>query len=157
MAIKKAFVDLHALLSANSDKKVKSILEEATTLMSAKSGGFGAGGPVMFKRNEAGEVTHVFCYYHKMWEDVREVDFGAKAGSTTGLNRMCKEGVSAWTKQSATAKKANAGLLTLVAGGDLAPADIPAEQEKINLERAIITPRNDGHGFTDEQMDAAAS
>ena len=42
MTIKKAFIELHAMLVANEEKKVKSILSEAIELMSAKGAGGGA-------------------------------------------------------------------------------------------------------------------
>ncbi len=143
MAIKKAFVDLIAYLEQNEGSKVKTILPGAIELASAKSSG---GGTSNIQRNEAGEVTHIFCYYHKKWEDVSVVEFGKKATSPTGLNNMCKEGVSQWTKQQRAAKKAKEELLAKVATGEVAPSDIEAVSKDIDAEKDKILPREDGHG-----------
>lgn len=144
MKIKKAYEEVVAFLEANENSKVKTILDEVKALCSAKTSG-GTGGS-NFKKNDAGEVTHIFCYYHKMWEPVDQVEFGAKSTSATGLNNMCKEGTSQWSKQNRAAKKANEDLLTRVGKGEVAPEDIAAEQEKIEAERAVVVPREDGIG-----------
>ena len=108
MTIKKVFVELHAFLEANADRKIKSILEEITILMSAKVAG--STGASNVHKNEAGEVTHVLDYYFKTWMPVATVEFGAKASSASGLNTMCKEGVANWTKQQREFKKAKEAL-----------------------------------------------
>lgn len=143
MAIKKAFVDLIDYLKQNENSKVKTILDGAIELASAKSGG---GGSSNIRRNDAGEVTHIFCYYHKKWEDISVVEFGKKATSPTGLNNMCKEGTSQWTKQHREAKKAKEALLLQVAAGEVAPEDIAKVSADIDAAREEIVPREDGHG-----------
>ncbi len=145
MAIKKAYQEIVAYLEDNKDSKVKTVLPGVIELASAKTGGGGGGGSTI-RRNDAGEVTHIFCYYHKMWEDVSVVEFGKKATSPTGLNNMCKEGTSAWTRQQRVAKKANESLLNDVASGEVAPSDIAAKQADINEARGLIVPREDGVG-----------
>ena len=57
MTIKKAYIDIIALLEANKSKKVSTILEEVTQLASSKVA------TKTFRTNEAGEVTEIFCYY----------------------------------------------------------------------------------------------
>lgn len=143
MSIKKAFVDLIAYLEENENSKVKTILPGAIELASARSGG---GGSSNIRRNEAGEVTHIFCYYHKKWEDVTTVEFGKKATSPTGLNNMCKEGTSQWTKQQREAKKAKEALLLQVAAGEVKPEDIAAVTTDIDTAKNMIVPREDGQG-----------
>lgn len=145
MAIKKAFVGIIEFLEANVGSKVKTILPEVIELASAKSGG--AGGESKSLRDADNKVTHVYCYYHKKWEPVADVEFGAKASSATGLNNMCKEGVSAWTGAVRTAKKANEQLLNDVGEGKVAPGDIATTRADIESARAVITPRKDGVGF----------
>jgi len=145
MAIKKAYKELIEYLEANPDSKVKTILEGAKALCSAKSGG-GKGGAQLFLKDAAGKVTHVFCYYHKKWEDVTKVEYGVKTTSPTGLNNMCKEGTSQWTKQFRAAKGASADLLDQVAEGKIKPSDIAGMKKDIEANRAKIVPREDGHG-----------
>lgn len=152
MAIKKAFQDVVALLEENPNKKVKDILPEILTMCSAKSGG-GAGGATV-RKDKDGNVTHIFCYYHKMWEPVnkdgsgddKHCAYGAKATSATGLSSMCKEGTSAWTKQQAASKKASPKLLADVAAGDVKPDQLTKLMAKIEKARTAVVPRKDGIG-----------
>lgn len=154
--IKKAYVDIIALLQANLSMAVSDILPDVIELASAKTGA-GGGKATTYHKNEDGEVVGILCYYHKLWMDPSKVEFGAKTGSATGLNPMCKDGVSKWTKQKNDAKKASAALLDLVAAGDLAVEDIAAEQVKITEAAGAIVPREDGYGFeTLEELLAAA-
>ena len=119
VTVKKAFVELYEILQANSNKKVSTVLPQLLEVMTSKGGG-GVG--KTFKKDEDGNVTHMFCYYHKEWEDVTEHEYGKKANTATGLNTMCKDGVSKWTKQQREAKKAKEQLLEAVANGEV-PAD----------------------------------
>lgn len=144
MAIKKAFQPLIEFLEQNKQKNVNTILEDVKDMCSAKSGG-GAVNTVL--RNDDKEVVAVFCYYHKQWELVDEVEYGKKASSATGLNNMCKEGTSAWTKQQSVAKKANGELLKSVAALETPAEDILDEQAKIEEARKSVAAREDGHGF----------
>lgn len=148
MSIKKVFAPIVTLLEsaveASSKVKVIDLLDQVKSLCSAKVGGSGTTTSV---RNDEGVVVAIKCYYHQTWMDPRVVEFGAKATSPTGLNNMCKDGVSKWTRQQAAAKKAELELLSRVQSGDLAISDIAAEQERIAAERASIVPREDGYGF----------
>lgn len=146
MTVKKAYGDIVDLMNANLDSKVSDILPEVLAIATAKTGS-GGGKATVFHRNEAGEVVAIKCYYHKLWMDPRQVEFGKKATSPTGLNNMCKDGVSKWTKQQREAKTAEGDLLTRVSAGELAIEDIPAEQERIKNESARIDAREDGYGF----------
>ncbi len=145
--VKKAYVELYQLLNDNPTKQVKTLMPQLLELMQSKSGG-GSNGKTFIKDAE-GNVTHVYCYYHKKWEDVSIAEYGKKANTASGLNTMCKEGVSAWTKQQSAKKKAEAALLTKVASGELKPEDIADEQIKIAEQAKVIEPRGDEHG-TDE-------
>ena len=133
--IKKDFQELIAFLEANEKKSVKTILEQVREMCSAKA-------QVTFKKDADGNVTHVFCYYHKQWEDVATHEYGKKASNkATGLNTMCKVGLNQWTKQQREAKKAKDELLTKVASGEVPHEQLTAELEAIEAKRnAIIMP-----------------
>lgn len=145
MQIKKQFEEIYALLEANKTKKVSTLLPELAELMSKKSAG-GTNGSTFHKIDD--EVVAVYCYYHKKWELVSQVEYGKKASNqATGLNTMCKEGVSSWTKQQRMKKLAEQELLTKVSKGDVKPEDIASEQDLILKESKVIVPRSDEHGF----------
>lgn len=135
MTIKKAFIELHAMLVANEEKKVKSILPEAIEIMSAK----GAGGAAnTIHRAEDGTILCIMDYYFKKWLPVEFVEFGAKANSASGLNTMCKLGTSLWTKQQREFKKGKETLLELVAAGDVLPTEIQAKLDELEEARGFI-------------------
>lgn len=133
--IKKVYAELVELLEANKDKKVSTILEQVYAVAGAKQNAKN------FKVDANGKVTHVFCYYHKEWEALSEVDYGVKKHSASGYNSMCKIGVNQWTKQQREAKKAESELLGLVASGQLSPDKIADEQARIEAKRTEILSR----------------
>lgn len=138
-AVKKAYAELIAFLEANSDKKVKSILADAIAMCSAKTGG-GGGAATTFVKNEAGEVIAVRDFYFQTWLDPKIIPFGGKASSATGLNSMCKAGVSKWTKAQRTFKQAQEALLKDVASGAVAATDISAKLNELEEARKAIIP-----------------
>lgn len=130
MAIKKDFQALVDFLETNQSKKVSTILEQIREMCSQQS-------TVTFKKDAEGNVTEVFCYYHKRWELVSEHEYGKKASNkATGLNTMCKVGLNQWTKQQSTAKKAREQVLTRLASGE--ELDIAHELELIEAQRQAI-------------------
>ena len=137
MAIKKAFVGLHAFLVANENKKVSTILDEFTEMCSAKGAG---GASTTVHRNEAGEPVAILDYYFKKWLPLEFVEFGAKANSSTGFNTMCKLGTSLWTKQQRDFKKGKEELLERVAAGEIEPAQIQEHLDRLETERSYIAP-----------------
>ena len=144
--VKKAYVELARILNENADRKVKSILPELMEIMTSKgSGGSDIG--KTFLKDEDGNVFAVYCYYHKKWELTSECEYGSKKGTATGLNTMCKEGVSNWTKQQRIAKKAKEQLLSQIADGELSVEELPQAQADIEAERDIIVAREDGQGY----------
>lgn len=130
--IKKDFVALIAFLEANSTKKVSTILEEAKLMCTKKSN------DKTFKLNDLGEVTEVYCYYHKQWEDVTVCEYGPKANTASGLNTMCKVGVSNWTKQQRVAKIQRSDLLTQLGSGELTIEELPEAEALIEANRNVI-------------------
>ncbi len=138
-AVKKAYAELIAFLEANADKKVKSILADAVAMCSAKTGG-GGGAATTFVKNDAGEVIAVRDFYFQKWLDPRIIPFGGKASSATGLNSMCKAGVSKWTKAQRTFKQAQEALLKDVASGAVAASDIATKLAEYEEARKAIIP-----------------
>lgn len=145
MTIKKQYEEIYAFLEANKNKKVSTIFDDVVALMQSKSGGSDIG--KTFLKDAEGNVTHVYCYYHKKWESVLTAEYGIKANTATGLNTMCKEGVSSWSKQQRTYKKRNEELLMLVSKGELSVEDLSAQMELAEADRKAIEVRNDEHGF----------
>lgn len=141
MNTKKIYVDLIEFLETNKNKKVDTILEEVYKMTSTKQNSRN------FLKNESGKVTHVYCYYHKLWEPVDKVEYGSKKNSTTGLNSMCKEGVNQWTKQQREFKQKDSELLQLVMAGEVSPDDIQEYKSKYEQEKDRIEPRSDGIGY----------
>jgi hypothetical protein len=145
--VKKQFEELYTLLVDNKNKKVSTVLPQLIELMAKKNNA--SGKAQTFIKDEDGNVTHVYCYYHKKWEDVTVAEYGSKKGTATGLNTMCKDGVSNWTKQQRAKKQAEAELITKVVNGELLPEDLKSVQDQLIEDSKIIVPRADGHG-TDE-------
>ncbi len=137
--IKKAYAEIFAILEANKNKKVSTVMPQLMELMTAKQNSKN------FITNDAGEVTHVYCYYHKEWEDVTVAEFGAKKSTATGLKRKCKEGVSQWTKAQKAKKDAKAKLLEDVAKGLVEVSEVATKMVEIDTQATEIIPRADGH------------
>lgn len=132
--VKKAYAELVEFLQENEGKKVSTIMPQILEMVSGKARAS------TVRYDEEGNVTHIYCYYHKEWEDVSVVPYGKKANSTSGLNTMCKEGLSHWNRQQREKKKAEADLLAKVAKGEVAPEDIAAEMEAIEEACKVIVP-----------------
>lgn len=135
MTIKKQFEEIVALLEANKGKKVSTILPEILEMTKAKQQAKN------FEVDEEGNVTRVFCYYHKVWEDVSECEYGAKKSSASGLNSMCKLGYNQWSKQQRDFKKAKDALLQQVADGEVEASELNVMLDNLEAERVSIVPR----------------
>ena len=135
MAIKKDYVELVNFLETNKNKKVETILDLVREMCSQKV-------ETTFKKDENGNVTHVYCYYHKVWEDVSQVEYGKKASNkATGLNTMCKVGLNQWSKQQRVAQKEKNELLEKMAKGEVSQEEFTQELDAIELRRnTIIQP-----------------
>lgn len=144
-AIKKVFQPILSLLEANPTARIKDILGQVKELASAKSAG--GGSPTSFHKDEAGNVVGIRCYYHQKWMHPVVGDFGKKAGTASGFNSMCKDGLSKWTKQQKEFKNAQQALLAQVASGEVAASDINAKMAKFEAAKTAIVPREDGYGF----------
>lgn len=137
--IKKQYQEIAEILEANKNKKVSTILPQLLELMTAKQA------QKNFLQDEEGNVTHVFCYYHKQWEDISIAEYGAKKSSASGLNSMCKEGVSSWTKQQKAIKQLKDEALKKVMAGEIEASEINQWLAKQEEELRVVVPREDGH------------
>ena len=141
MTIKKAFTPIMSLLQANLAMSVEEILPQVIELASAKAAG---GASSVFHKDETGNTLAIRCYYHKLWMNPEVVEFGSKASSATGLNSMCKDGTSKWTKQQRDAKKAKEQLLVDLASGEIEASDLPQLLDEIEQDQAVIIPLPEG-------------
>ena len=132
MTIKKVYIELHTLLLNNKKKKVSDLMPDILELMNSKTS------DLNHRVDVKGNVTHVFCYYHKQWEDIITYPYGSKSNSTTGLNTMCKIGVNKWTKQQRVYKQSKAELLDQLASGDLEIGDLAGKLEEIEAAKDHI-------------------
>lgn len=136
MKVKKVFVELVAFLEANQNKKVSSILDDIKKMTMSKK----IDSTIL--KNAKGEVVAIFCYYHKQWELISDVDYGAKKNTASGYNTMCKIGVSKWTKQQRNAKNSSQELLKNVSEGKVDHTKLLKLQADIEAIRLKIDTTN---------------
>lgn len=148
MSIKKIYADLVQLLEDNQDKKVKSLLDQVYLLCESKKP------TTTFIADKDGKIIAIFCYYHKQWELLSEVEYGSKANSTTGFNTMCKIGTSKWTKAQRDAEKAKTQMLSDVASGKVEPSNILKLSEDIEAQRKVMDATDMPIGHTFEEVEA---
>lgn len=140
---KKQFQSLVEFLEANKDKKIKDVLNEIYAQTALK---------VQAKTalvDKDGKVLAVFCYYHKQWEVLDEVEYGKKASSTTGFNTMCKIGTSKWTKQNNAIKQVDNTILNLLESGELKLEDIKDKKEELIIKLKFIDTEDMPNGYQD--------
>ncbi len=155
--VKKAFQPLYELLEANKSKKIATMLPEILELI-AKSKNSGSDTGRNFVKDQDGNVIAVYCYYHKQWELVEHVPYGKKASNTsTGLNTMCKLGVSAWTKQQRIFARDKDALLNDFIADLITKEEMNEKLDVINAEVTKIVPLceqdNDLAAYTAENID----
>jgi hypothetical protein len=151
--IKKAFAPIISVLSAamqaDPDATIASVFDEVEGLAAAKTGA-GGGKASTFHRNDDGVVVAVKCYYLDKWLHLGApgVEFGEKKSSASGLNSMCKHGMSNWTKQNNAAKKEKEELLTRVSEKEVDASEVPNELKAIAERKDAIVPlEGDYQGF----------
>lgn len=148
MSIKKVYEELVQLLESNKDVKVKTILDKVYLLCESKKP------TTTHLCDKEGNVVAIFCYYHKQWELLSEVEYGSKANSTTGFNTMCKIGTSKWTKAQRDADKAKSQMLADVASGKVEPSSILKLSEDIEASRKVMDTTDMPIGHTLEEVEA---
>lgn len=147
MAIKKAYQEIISTLEANRDSTVEEILPTIIELASAKTGG-GGGKATAHHKGEDGTVLAVRCFYHKKWISPLVVEFGEKKSSSTGLNSMCKDGVSKWTKQQRDYKKGKDALLDQLVAGEIDQVDVQEQMNTLEEARNTVQPMDREDGYT---------
>jgi hypothetical protein len=145
--IKKVYQEIVQLLENNSDKKVKSILEQVYELCSQKH-------PTSTSmKNSKGEVVAVFCYYHKQWENISKVEYGQKlSNKATGLNTMCKTGTNLWTARQKKLKKVNETLINLLSSGELSVDQLEEKRKELESEAFVNKEENPPAGLTEAEL-----
>ena len=156
MNVKKQYQEIAELLELNKNKKVSTILPDLLALMARKNNA--SGQPTTFLKDDDGNVIAVFCYYHKKYELVADVAYGLKTGTATGLNTMCKEGTSNWSKQQRQKKVNESQLLTKLVSKEITTDQLEDLQASYLAEAKVVIPRIDEHGFDtlDEVQDYLA-
>lgn len=135
--VKKNFVPLVEFLQANKGQKVSSILDQVIELCAAKSAG---GVATASHKDDQGNLVAIRCSYYGKWMPVSHVEFGAKAGSTTGLNSMCKEGANNFSKAQRTFKAAKEALLNEVIAHTVQPDEVAGRLETLEAQRTTPLP-----------------
>lgn len=129
---KKAYVGLIAFLEKNKNKKVETILDQIKEMTQQKNT------LKTFLVNEKNEVVAIFCWYHKQFELLETVEYGAKASSATGFNTMCKVGVSKWTKQNKNVKAVEGVILAMLENETIIASEISDKREHLVAEAKMI-------------------
>lgn len=150
VTIKKDLQPLHDQLQSLLGKKLtQKVLDDLTAQFLATKNSNGSGSRTTAYYDDNRNLVAVFCYYHKQWELVDHIEYGKKAGTKTGLNTMCKEGVSAWTKNNRTKAKVKDDLLSQFTAGAIDNDTFKASLQALD-EPAIIEPHSDEeHSFAD--------
>jgi len=155
--VKKPFLPLIALMEANLEVAVSSIMEKVYELAGPKArGATGASASKVVIRDTDGNVVAIRCYYFKRFMPLigeLTVEFGSKANSATKLNSMCKEGVGCWTSQQRASKTAMSDLLLQVEKGEVKPKDIAAAREAIVAAKDNIVDTELGFATREECID----
>ena len=136
--------------------KLDTIMPDILELCSAKRQ---SGATSFIREKQAdgkGKIVAILCYYYKRWmplvgEDA--VEFGVKAGSSTGLNTMTKEGASLFTKQNRIYKNAQIQMLKDIKAGELKVEDIGSTEETLETARIEIVATEKGFATKEEVLE----
>ena len=132
MTIKKQYLEIIALLEANKNKKVSTVMADILALCESKNGGD------TFIKDADGVTIAIKCYYFKKWFWLDKAEFGVKKNTASGYNTMCKLGNSLWTKQQRVAKKAREVLLDQVSSGEIEASELNEQLMLIEETRKLI-------------------
>ncbi len=116
--------------------------------------------------NEAEEVTHVFCTYHKKWEpvsalvmdeetgeEIEEALFKENPKAKNGLARECNEGLSTWKEQAKVYKSTKDAIISDLLEGAVDNETAKGLIAEADAARAEHPERLDGLG-SDERPEA---
>lgn len=148
LTIKKDMQDLYNELKALENLKLTPArLEALATKYLATKNNNGSGSRTTTYYDENRNLVAVYCYYHKAWELVEHISYGSKSGTKTGLNTMCKEGVSAWTKGNRNKTKAKDDLLTTFTSGSITADDFKAGLQALDTTTSPEPHSDEEHSF----------
>jgi hypothetical protein len=137
--VKKAFIPMVAYLEENKNKSIKTILADFIDDFCKAKGRTGAAASTFIRID--GEVIAMKDAYYKRWLPLvgpDAVEFGIKAGSSTGFNPMSPSGLAAFQKQQRVAKKALMEIFNKVKKGEIKYTEIEAEEKKIEAARVKV-------------------
>lgn len=140
MSTKKVFVELLTFLETNKSKKIIDVLDKIKDLTNSKKNN------ITIAYDNKKKAYAIFCYYHKQWELLSDVEYGKKASSKSGFNTMCKIGTNAWTKQQSVARAKKSGLLNDVASQKVDPKELLNKMDEIETNRTLISSINKPKG-----------
>ena len=146
-AVMSLFAQAIATLEENKVKKsvlesIRSLYNDAVDMTANKNSNGSGSKTTAYYVN--GKLVAVFCYYHKHWELVDHIEYGNKSGTKTGLNTMCKEGVSAWTKANRAYNKLKDDLLQKLFKKEITNDEL---QEQLSVELSIEPHGDEEHSF----------
>ena len=148
--IKKDFQAIMALFQqsvALVDEHARNDLyNQALSLVSSKKSNGSGSSTTAYFDPVTRDLIAVYCYYHKTWELVANIEYGKKSGTKTGLNTMCKEGTSAWTKAYRKSQKDKDALAQKLLRDEVTK-DEYAEQYEAITNPAIEPHSDEEHSF----------
>ncbi len=109
-----------------------------------------------------GNVTHIFCTYHKKWEPVVTVEededgdeidvnlFKINDKTKNGFERECLEGTASWREQSKVFKTTNDAVVADLLEGEIDNVKAKALLADAAASRAVHIPRTDKLGIADK-------
>ena len=153
MSIRKQFVPLMEFLEGNRGQKVSDLLPQITQICSAKSNRSGEKVALFIGEGEKRKPVAILCWAFKRWMPLvgdNAVEFGSKANTATGLNTMCKEGTSWWTKNNREKKEAEADILKQVKAETLKPNQIDAAEAAVTKKFSVRPESKLGFATKDE-------
>lgn len=97
-----------------------------------------------------GNVTHIFCTYHKKWEPIEDAEgeavFKENEKSKNGYARTCNEGEAAWKSQAKTFKTTKDGIVKDLLEGEIDNETAKSLIADAEAVRAEHIEREDGLG-----------
>jgi len=139
MQIKKQFTELITLLESNQEKMIKTILPQVLALCESKVATLNC----LFDKNK--RAFAIYCYFHKQWEIVLEVDYSAVSKSPSGKSRLCKLGQKAFTAQQNAFKLVPSKVLELVESGKIKTSEIKETTSKLLQDTKTLIEETHQH------------
>lgn len=125
-------------------------------LTKPKAGGSGADVNDYTAFDGDGDVTHVFCTYHKKWEPVADEEgepvFKENEKSKNGYARECTVGLGAWREQAKVFKSTKDGVIKDLLDGEIENDSAKELLAAAEVARAEHSEREDGLGEAEKPV-----